>query len=68
MNNIKIRQKISSQMMKLYELDQILGVSEATRCRMLRSELPDSEQDRICRLIDEYAQKGDCNHGQISNN
>lgn len=62
MNNIMIRQKLASKMMKYYHLDQILGISEATRCRMLRNELPEAEQNRICKLIDEYAEKGDQKH------
>ena len=52
MNNIKIRQALASHMMKYYQLDEILGISEATRCRMLRSELPEEEQNRIIQLIE----------------
>ncbi len=55
MNNKKIRQALASHMMKYYQLDEILGVSEATRCRMLRSELPEEEQARIIKLIEEKA-------------
>ena len=57
MNNPKIRRKMASNMLPLYHLDKILGISEATRCRMLRNELPEAEQDRICHLIDEYIEK-----------
>ena len=57
MNNLKIRSKLMKTNMRYYELDRILGISEPTRCRMLRDELPEAEQDRICRLIDEYAEK-----------
>lgn len=59
MNNIRIRQALASKMMKYYQLDEILGVSEATRCRMLRTELPEEEQNRIIQLIEEKA--GDIN-------
>lgn len=62
MNNMKIRRKLASEMLKYYHLDQILGISEATRCRLLRNELPEEEQDRICKLIEEYAQKGGQEH------
>ena len=55
MNNIKIRQALASKMMKYYQLDEILGISEATRCRMLRTELPEEEQNRIIQLIEEKA-------------
>jgi len=58
MNNPKIRRKMASNMLPLYHLDKILGISEATRCRMLRNELPEAEQDRICKLIDEYVKNG----------
>ena len=58
MNNLKIRRKMASNMLPLYHLDKILGISEATRCRMLRNELPEAEQDRICKLIDEYVSNG----------
>ena len=58
MNNLKIRIKLTEKGMKYYELDKILGISEPTRCRMLRNELSEAEQARICKLIDEYAAKG----------
>ena len=58
MNNMKIRKTLAVNMMKYYQLDEILGVSEATRCRMLREELPEAEQDRICKLIEEHAETG----------
>lgn len=62
MNNIRVRQALASKMMKYYHLDEILGISEATRCRMLRNELPEEEQDRICKLIDEYTAKEEGDH------
>ena len=62
MNNRKIRDKLDVNGMRYYELDMILGISEATRCRMLRNELPEAEQDRICKLIDEYATRGGQEH------
>ena len=64
MNNVKIRQKLASNMLKYYTLDQILGVSEATRCRILRNELPDDEQERICKLIDQFVMNGGINDGK----
>lgn len=57
MNNKKIRLKILGSGLKYYHLDEILGISEPTRCRMLRKELPEEEQERICKLIDEYIMK-----------
>lgn len=61
MNNLKIRIKLTEKGLKYYQLDKILGISEPTRCRMLREELPEVEQDRICKLIDEYTEKGEEN-------
>jgi hypothetical protein len=68
MNNLKIRIKLTEKGLRYYHLDEILGISEPTRCRMLRKELPTAEQDRICRLIDEYAKKGDQDNGKATDN
>lgn len=62
MKNLKIRIKLTETGMKYYELDKILGISEPTRCRMLRNELPEDEQDRICKLIDDYIKNGGRGH------
>lgn len=62
MNNLKIRFKLTEKGMKYYQLDKILGISEPTRCRMLRNELPEAEQDRICKLIDDYVENGGRNN------
>ncbi len=61
-NNLKIRYKLIEKGMKHYELDRILGISEPTRCRLLRNELPEVKQEEICKLIDEYAAKGGQDH------
>lgn len=55
MTNMRIRKALAANMMKHYALDEILGISEATRCRMLRNELPEDEQNRIVQLIEEKA-------------
>lgn len=55
MNNIKVRTKLFETNMPRWKCAELLGVSEMTLYRMLRNELPEDEQDRICRLIDEYA-------------
>jgi predicted XRE-type DNA-binding protein len=36
-----------------WKLARLLGVSESTVNRMIREELPEEEQDRIVRLIEE---------------
>ena len=53
-NNLIIRFALMEADMKYYELDKILGISEPTRCRMLRQELPKEEQNRIANLIREH--------------
>lgn len=68
MKNKKIRMKLIEKDLKYYQLDQILGISEPTRCRMFRNELPEAEQERICQLIDEYKEKGGQDHGQACDN
>lgn len=56
MNNLRIRTKLLEKGLKYYHLDEILGISEPTRCRWMRKELPEEEQERICNLIDEYTE------------
>ena len=58
MNNMLIRIKLMEKGMRYYELDRILGISEPTRCRMFRSELPIEKQNEIVRKIEEA-----CNNG-----
>ena len=55
MNNMKIRIKLMEHNKRLWWLARILGTSEATVTRRLRDELPEEEQERICKLIDERA-------------
>ena len=55
MNNMKIRIKLLEHNKRLWWLADLLGTSEATLSRRLRKELPEDEQDRISKLIDEKA-------------
>lgn len=57
MNNMKIRIKLMETGMKYWQLDEVLGISEPTRCRKFRNELPEEEQERICHLIDKYLEE-----------
>ena len=54
MVNSKIRKTLSEKRMYQYELADLLGMSETTLIRRLRKELPDEEQDRIIRLIEDH--------------
>ena len=55
MNNMKIRIKLLEHNKRIWWLAQIMGTSEATMSRRLRTELPEDEQNRIIKLIDEKA-------------
>jgi len=58
MNNIKIRMSLIEHDLKQWELASILNVSESQVSRMLRTELPEEEQDRIIAKIEEVISNG----------
>lgn len=68
MNNVKVRQAIASNMLKYWQVAKLMGVSEMTLTRRLREELPDQEQARICRLIEEQTKNGGGKSGATSDN
>lgn len=51
MKNQKIRIALIAAGLHMYDLADILQVSEASVTRMMRKELPEDEQDRITELI-----------------
>lgn len=51
--NKKIRMKLAEYELTQYDLAKLLGVSEMTVYRRLRDELPEKEQRRICKIIEE---------------
>lgn len=53
MNNLKIRVAMISNNVKQWEVAELLKVSEPSLSRMLRHELPEEEQDRIVKAIEE---------------
>ena len=53
MNNKKIRIKMIEAGIKQWELARLMGMSESVMSRLLRDELPEGEQDRIAKIIDE---------------
>lgn len=58
MKNKRIKEALFNTQIRQYELVSILGVSESTLSRKLRTELPTEEQDKIIRLIyQEYARR-----------
>lgn len=50
-NNLEIKNLLWVHGIKQYELAQMLGITEWTLSRKLRSELPDEEKERIKTLI-----------------
>ena len=59
MNNKKIRIAMINNDLKQYQLAQIMKTHEGSISRLLKDELPEEEQDRIVRLIEEEAGKND---------
>ena len=51
MTNIEIKVELMKRGMKQYELASLLGISEWTLSRKLRTELPDEEKQRILEII-----------------
>lgn len=56
-NNLIIRTALLKNNVYLWELADILGVSEPTAVRRIRKELPEEEQLRIAEMISDYAKK-----------
>ena len=56
-NNRTIRDAMNKYRIYQYELANIMGVHEATVCRMLRNELPKEKQDEIAELIAKSAKE-----------
>ena len=59
MNNSRVRNALFQNDLKYWQLARILGVSEATLSRKLRTELPADEQDRIVRMIEKEAKRNE---------
>ena len=55
--NILIREALSKHGLYVYQLQDILSVSETTITRMMRHELPKDEQSRIIKLIEKEGQE-----------
>jgi len=49
--NTRVRNALKEQNMYLWELAQLLGVSEATITRKMRTELPEDEQNNLIEFI-----------------
>lgn len=58
--NLAVRTALKNKSLYLYNLADLLGVSEPTVTRLMRRELPEEEQKRIVCLIEE---KGGMDNG-----
>lgn len=56
--NARIREKLKQHGLHLYNLQDILSVSEMTITRMMRHELPREKQTEIINLIEKEVKNG----------
>lgn len=61
--NKMIHEALHRNRVYAYEASFILGVSVSTYNRMIRSELPESRQKEIVKLIEDYSSKRNANNG-----
>lgn len=54
MKNLKIRKALIEAGLKNYQLAHLMGISEFTLSRKLRTELPEVEQKKIIAIIEEH--------------
>lgn len=59
MANEKIRKAIKDNGMYLWQLSDVLGVSEATITRWMRHEMSDAKQAEIVGAIHKYKKRGE---------
>ena len=55
LENAAIRTRAKEKGVRLWELAEIMGISEPTITRRLRRELPAEQQEKMLALIDEIA-------------
>lgn len=55
--NQRVREELKKRNMYLWELGVLLGISESTITRLMRTELPDDEQDKLITTIRESVTK-----------
>lgn len=58
--NERIRYACRVKGLQHYKLAWLLGMSEDTFCRKLRRELPEEEQNRILKVIEEWSEDDKC--------
>lgn len=57
MRNSAIREQAKSNGVRFWEIAEVMGVSEATVTRMLRRELPETEQRKILNIVADLARR-----------
>lgn len=58
--NVSVRKAAIINGVPLYKVAELIGISESMLVKRMRKEWPEEEQNRVIRLIEEYA-KGECN-------
>lgn len=56
MANRQIKERAKKEGVRLWQVADMLGVSEATMTRMLRKELPQAKQQEIMTIIDQISE------------
>ena len=51
--NVRIREQAKAYNIRLWEIAEAMGISEATMVRRMRRELPEAEQAKICCIIND---------------
>ena len=68
MRNYAIREQAKTSNVRLWEIAEAMGVSEATVTRMLRKELSQAEQHKILGVVADLARrKGEKTHENARN-
>ena len=57
-NNVKIKVAMLKADMKQWELARLMGIHEGSLSRKMRDELPEEEQEKIVKLIEEAESNG----------
>lgn len=58
MSNVNIRTEAIKKGVRLWQIAERLGVSDANFSRKLRRELPEEEQQKVLEIIDTIAREG----------
>ena len=62
-NNIAVREAAEKQHLYLWEVATIMGISYSGFMQKIRTEWSDEEQQRVIKLIEEYARREEEHNG-----